>query len=146
MEQITLLQEVKMNYKKQLKRELERVNSSQASYELIMKFYPEQWREHFIAMYLDRNNRVIGWFLISSGGISGTVCDNKILFAGALNCLASSLIVCHNHPSGNLKPSSADIELTKKIKIAAKTLDMQLLDHLIITEEAYYSFADEGML
>jgi DNA repair protein RadC len=84
--------------------------------------------------------------MISSGGISGTVLDTRVIFQGALLANASSLIIFHNHPSSNLKPSKADKDITNKIKKAGELLDIILLDHLIITEHSYYSFADEGIL
>ena len=83
---------------------------------------------------------------ISKGGISGTVVDNRLIFRQALQHYASSIILAHNHPSGNLKPSQADIRITKKIKQAGEFMDIKLLDHLIITSSSYYSFGDEGMI
>jgi len=83
---------------------------------------------------------------ISIGGVSGTVVDAKLIFKKALEQLASAIILCHNHPSGNLKPSQADIDITRKLKQAGKTLDIDVLDHLIIAESGFYSFADEGLL
>lgn len=97
-------------------------------------------------MYLNRANRVIGIHRHSTGGVAGTVVDTKQILAVALKSNASSLILCHNHPSLNLQPSQADLEITRKIKQAAQTMDLSLLDHLIITSEGYYSFADEGVL
>ena len=84
--------------------------------------------------------------LISRGGVSGTVVDTKIIFKAAVENYACSIIVCHNHPSGNLKPSEADIRITKNIKDAGKLMEIPLLDHLIITENGFYSFGDEGMM
>jgi DNA repair protein RadC len=104
------------------------------------------WREEFIAIALSRSNKVIGFYKVSSGGTSGTVVDPKILFQFALLATASSLIICHNHPSGNLNPSSADNDITKKICEAGKLLDIQVLDHIILTSESYYSFADNGKI
>ncbi len=102
--------------------------------------------EEFHAMYLSRNNKILHQERISQGGIAGTVADIKIILKNGVNLLASGLIVCHNHPSGNLNPSHADIQLTQKLKEAGLLLDIQLLDHLIITDQGYYSFADEGRL
>ena len=84
--------------------------------------------------------------MISRGGVTGTVVDTKIIFKAAVENYASSIIICHNHPSGNLKPSDADIKITKNIKEAGKIMEIPLADHLIITDEGYYSFADEGIL
>ncbi len=83
---------------------------------------------------------------VSTGGISGTVADPKLIFVAALKAGASGMIVSHNHPSGNLTPSQADMELTRKLKEGGKLLEIQLLDHIIMTSESYYSFADEGLL
>ena len=89
---------------------------------------------------------VIKKCLVSSGGVSGTVADPKIIYKAALEALASGIILVHNHPSGNPEPSQADINLTKKLKTAATALDISLLDHLIFSEQGYYSFADEDIL
>lgn len=97
-------------------------------------------------MILNRAQKVLGICEISQGGSSGTVADPKIIFALALKANASGIIVSHNHPSGNLRPSQADIDLTKKLKEGGKFLELQLLDHVIVTSEGYYSFADEGLV
>ncbi len=102
--------------------------------------------EEFKVLLLNRANRVLGLVPISSGGIAGTIADPKLIFAAALKAGASSIIAVHNHPSGNMKPSEADIKLTRKLKEAGTFLDLPLLDHLIITAENYFSFADEGLL
>lgn len=102
--------------------------------------------EEFYIVLLDRANKVKSIELISKGGISGTVVDGKIVFKKALEQSASSIILCHNHPSGNLQPSRADLDLTKKIKAFGAFIDMPVLDHLIVTDTGYYSFADEGTL
>lgn len=102
--------------------------------------------EEFKVLLLTRSNQVLGIVSISQGGLSGTVADPKLIFAAALKSGSSSLILAHNHPSGNLKPSEADIRLTRKMKEAGKFLDLPVLDHIILTQENYYSFADEGLL
>jgi DNA repair protein RadC len=102
--------------------------------------------EEFKIILLNRANKVLRIVPISQGGISGTVADPKIIFAAALKASASSIIAAHNHPSGSLVPSQADVQLTRKIKEAGKFLDLPLLDHLILTKDSYYSFADEGLL
>jgi DNA repair protein RadC len=103
--------------------------------------------ERFYAILLNRANQVLGIQLVSIGGTTGTVADPKVIFQAAIKTNACSIIIAHNHPSGNLKPSEADIKLTKKIKEAGSFLDISVLDHLIITsDEKYYSFADEGMI
>ena len=95
---------------------------------------------------LNRSNRIIGKSKVSQGGVSGTVIDTKLIMKSAIENLASSIILCHNHPSGNLNPSGSDIDITNKIKTAADCLDMKLLDHIIVTDHSYYSFLDEGKL
>ncbi len=102
--------------------------------------------EEFWLLILNRANLVIKKELISLGGVSGTVVDTKIIFKAAIEHYACSIIICHNHPSGNLKPSEADIRITKNIKDAGKLMEIPLLDHLIITENGFYSFSDEGMM
>lgn len=102
--------------------------------------------ESFNVLFLNRANRVKGIFTASKGGVSGTVVDAKIIFAAAVKSLACSIILAHNHPSGNLQPSQADLDLTAKLAQAGKVLDIFVLDHLILTIEDYYSLADEGHL
>lgn len=103
--------------------------------------------EHFYVMYLNRANKVIMIKRVSSGGITGTVVDIRIIFRFALISKSTALVLCHNHPSGNLKPSQADIDLTKKVKQAGDVMDIQVVDHVIIGSESdYYSFADEGLI
>ena len=103
-------------------------------------------KEEFWVLLLNRANRLIKKEQISSGGVSGTVADPKIIFKAALDQYASSIILVHNHPSGNLKPSQADIKLTNKMKEAGSLLEIPVLDHIIFGDEGYLSFADEGML
>lgn len=106
----------------------------------------DQTREVFAVVYLNRSNKIIHWETISEGGITGTVADPRIIFKKALIYNAVHLILCHNHPSGNLNPSQADKLLTQKIKEGAKLFDIQLLDHIIVSDEGFLSFADEGLL
>lgn len=115
--------------------------------------FREMWKqsmehkESFYAMYLNRNNRVLGIHKISEGGLSGTVVDVRCIFQVALKTNASNVIVAHNHPSGNTQPSDADKTITQKIREAGKFLEIPLLDHLImVPNEGYMSFADEGYL
>ena len=104
-------------------------------------------REYFMIMLLNRANKVLGISLISMGGTSGTVADPKIIFQTALKTSASSIVLCHNHPSGNKEPSETDIRLTKKLKNAGSFLDLPVIDHLIVTQDSgFFSFADEGLL
>jgi len=102
--------------------------------------------EVFAVVFLNRANKVNHFEIISKGGITGTVADPRIILKKALEEEATSIILCHNHPSGNLQPSRADEEITKKIKEAAGYLDIKIIDHIIVSEEGFYSFADEGML
>lgn len=102
--------------------------------------------EEFKILLLNRSHNVLGIVPISQGGIAGTVADPKLIFAAALKASASAVIAAHNHPSGNLKPSQADIQLTRKLCEAGKLLDLPILDHLILTQSEYFSFADEGLL
>lgn len=99
--------------------------------------------EQFKVLFLNRGNKVIGIYIVSTGGITGTVADPRLIFTAALKSNAVSLILCHNHPSGSLKPSKADEELTQKIMGAGKFLDIKVLDHVILSSESYFSFADE---
>ena len=102
--------------------------------------------EVFAVLFLNRSNKINHFQIISEGGITGTVADPRIILKKALEEDAVSIILCHNHPSGSLKPSKADEELTFKIKEAAKYFDIKVLDHLIVSDDGYYSFADEGIL
>jgi DNA repair protein RadC len=102
--------------------------------------------EEFWILFLNRSNRVINRMKLSQGGISGTVTDVRLAMKKAIECLASGIIVCHNHPSGNLNPSESDSKITQKLKEAGNLLDIQLLDHLIISDKDYYSFADNGLI
>jgi DNA repair protein RadC len=102
--------------------------------------------EVFVAVYMNRSNRIQHHEVISTGGITGTVADPRIILKRALEHDATAIILCHNHPSGSLKPSKADEDLTYKIREAARYFDIQILDHIIVSDEGYYSFADEGLL
>jgi DNA repair protein RadC len=123
-----------------------RITGSKDAYELLKAHLLDIPHEAFWVVLLNRANRVIKKNQISLGGVSGTVADPKIIFKLALEELASGIILAHNHPSGNLTASQADIDLTKKLKEAGKLLEIQVLDHLIIAGQKYFSFADEGML
>lgn len=122
------------------------ITSSKDVYELMKPELLDQPIEQFWIISLKRNNVIIQKRIISTGGISGTVADPKVIFNKALEDLASGIILVHNHPSGNLKPSQADIKLTEKLKNAGQLLDIPVLDHLIFTDDGYFSFADESML
>lgn len=101
-------------------------------------------QEEFKVLLLNNANQVLGIQSLSKGSATGTVVDGKIMFSVALKAFATKIIMCHNHPSGNLTPSAADIDMTAKYKSAARLLDIQLIDHIILTKESYYSFADIG--
>ena len=102
--------------------------------------------EIFAVVFLNRSNKINHFEIISKGGITGTVADPRIILRKALEQEATAIVLCHNHPSGNLKPSRADEDLTLKIKEAAKYFDIKVMDHIIVSEDGYYSFADEGLL
>lgn len=142
--------EVELVYKSKVKpSERPQVSGSKEVYELLKRNWNENkigLVEQFKILLLNQNNRVLGIYEISTGGITGTVADPKLIFIAALRAAAVNLILAHNHPSGNLKPSRADIELTKKIEEAGRLLDITVLDHLIVSNEAFYSMADEGMM
>jgi len=149
-ERFSEVAEVELIYKSKVKashRPL--ITSSKSAYEILLKAWDEnkiEFVEQFKVLLLNRANKVLGVYEVSSGGVTGTVADPKLIFVAALKANASSLIIAHNHRSGNLKPSRQDEELTAKIKQAGEFLDIKVLDHLIVTPEAYYSFADEGIL
>ncbi|WP_422355900.1 RadC family protein [Roseivirga pacifica] len=123
-----------------------KITGSKTAYDLIRPDLIDQPIEQFWVLMLARNNTVLHKRCVSTGGVSGTVADPKIIFKKALEDLASGVILVHNHPSGNLKPSQADIKLTNKLSEAGKLLEIPVIDHIIFTEHGYYSFADEGML
>jgi len=122
------------------------IKSSLDSFNYIYAEMADLQHEEFYVLYLNRANRVVAHKCVGTGGVTGTVADIKIILKHAIELLATSMVAVHNHPSGNLKPSQTDIELTKKLKEAAKLIDITLLDHLILGEKRYYSFADEGMI
>ncbi|HEY0751980.1 MAG TPA: DNA repair protein RadC [Chitinophagaceae bacterium] len=122
------------------------VSSSSDVAQYLQSLLRDHRHEVFAVLFLNRANKINHFEIISNGGITGTVADPRIILKKALDEDAVSLILCHNHPSGSLKPSRADEELTFKIKEAAKYFDIKVLDHIIVSESGYYSFADEGIL
>jgi len=126
--------------------ELVKIVSSSTVFELLQPIIGELPHEEFWILYLNNANKIIKKLPISKGGITGTLVDVRITLKKALELGATSLILAHNHPSGNLNPSEADKQLTNKLKIAAETIDIKVLDHLIVTEKSYFSFADEGLM
>lgn len=125
--------------------ELTKITSSKKVFELMQPVIGELPHEEFWVLYLNNSNKVISKIQQSKGGITGTMVDVRLVFKTALELGATAVILCHNHPSGTLTPSDADKQLTKKLKAAGESLDVKVLDHLIITETKYYSFADEGI-
>lgn len=132
--------------KEQVVEQKPRIACSRDAFLLLHPYFADLQHEEFWVVLLNRANHPISKHLISKGGQSGTIADPKIIFHTALMHHAASLMLAHNHPSGNLKPSTADLELTQKLMAGAKLLDLQVLDHLIFTDHAYFSFADEGLL
>lgn len=123
-----------------------KISSSKHVFDLLKSKFMDLSHEEFYVVFVDRANQVIRTEQISKGGLSGTVADGKIIFQKALESKCSALILAHNHPSGQLKPSEADIKLTKSLINFGKYIDLQVLDHLIFSDNSYFSFADEGIL
>ena len=125
------------------------IRSSNQAYRVLQELFDKDafhLREEAICLYLNKANKVLGWYRVSTGGISGTVVDIRIVLSVALKGVACSIVMAHNHPSGNLRPSVHDIELTRKLKESARLMDITLFDHLILSSQGYFSFADEGHL
>ena len=125
------------------------IKSSSDVYEILLHYWDQDkidLLEEFKVLFLNRSNRVLQIYNVSSGGITGTVADPRLILAAALKVASCSIMLAHNHPSTSLKPSKADEELTSKIKYAAQFHDIKVLDHIIVSSEGYYSFADEGVL
>ncbi len=143
-----IVNEIKLSYSR--KGNCERsIASSRDAMEIFREHFDGDemdYRESFFALYLNQANKVLGIKKISESGISSTLVDVRIVLQAALLCNASGIIVAHNHPSGNLNPSSSDVKMTAQIKEASKVMDMTLLDHVILTSDSHYSFADDGMI
>ena len=124
------------------------IRSSRDAADFIRQFYSDDIGifESFFLLLLDQSNTTTGYAKISQGGIAGTVVDPRIVAKYAIESLSPSVVLCHNHPSGNLKPSDSDIAITNKIKAGLQLFDITVLDHIILTEDSYTSFADEGIL
>ena len=142
--------EIQLSYKSHVKpSERAKITCSRDAYNVLLQTWDDnklEFVEQFKVLLLNRANKVLGVFEVSTGSTTATVADPKIIFAAAIKANASGIIISHNHPSGNLSPSQMDIDLTRKVKEGGKILEVQLLDHVIITTESYYSFADEGIL
>ena len=148
-EYLTNIPELTLKYKSGLIKKVQIKSSKDAADYLRLMFEDDTMEisESVVVVYLNRSNNSIGWFKVSQGGISGTVIDVRLVLVTALKCLASGMIICHNHPSGNISPSDADVKITQKLKEAGNLMSVQLLDHIILTPDGgYYSFADEGKL
>ncbi|GJM36262.1 MAG: DNA repair protein RadC [Saprospiraceae bacterium] len=145
---ITIIAALELGRRRQMSniRQKPQISSSRDAFDVIVPHLIDLPHEEFWILLLNRSNLVTSRERVRIGGIAGTVVDAKIIFHKAIEGRASSIILCHNHPSGNLEPSPADIELTSKLIKAGKTLDIFILDHLIISERGYYSFADEGRI
>ena len=148
--QQTTIAEVSLVYRTKVKAsERLQIRCSKDAFDIFMENWDQDTIEHseeFKLMLLTRSNKVLGIASISKGGINGTVTDVRVILQYAIKANASGLIVCHNHPSGNLQPSESDTAITRKIKESAILMDIQLLDHLIINSDNYYSFADNGLI
>lgn len=127
-------------------KKLKKVSGSNDAYEYMRSYFEDLQHEEFRIIGLKRSNEIIRSELISRGGMTGTIADGKVIFKALLDMKAVACILIHNHPSGNLKPSGADISLTKKLSEFGRMIDLQVLDHLIVTDHGYYSFADNNLL
>lgn len=142
--------EVELIYKSKVKAsERPKITTSKDAYKILIELWDDnkiEFVEQFKVLFLNKASKVLGVYEVSTGGISGTVADPRIIFVAALKANCSGIIISHNHPSGNLKPSRQDEELTQKIKNGGQFLEIKLLDHLVVSNEGYFSFADEGLL
>ncbi|MGV8945744.1 MAG: RadC family protein [Lutibacter sp.] len=126
--------------------ELPQITSSSAIFNLMQPLIGELQHEEFWIVYLNNSNKVLHKEQLSKGGLTGTLVDVRLVFKKAIELFSTAIILCHNHPSGKLQPSQADKSITSKLKLAGETLDIKVLDHIIITENAYFSFADENII
>ena len=142
--------EVELVYKTKVKNsERPHITKAKDTYQLLTTSWDEGklgFIEQFKVIFLNRGNKVLGIYEISTGGLTGTVADPRLIFAAAIKANAVGLILAHNHPGGSLQPSKADVDLTEKIRQAGRLLDIFVLEHMILTTEGYYSFAEEGLL
>lgn len=141
--------EISVSFKGSKKSELTKVTSSADIATVCRQIFNADkinWVEEFVLICLNSQNVVIGWYKVSQGGMQGTIADPRVIYQVALKTLATTIVVAHNHQSGCLKPSLADRQTTTKLREAGAILGIGLVDHLIITDESYYSFADEGLL
>ncbi|KAA5536585.1 DNA repair protein RadC [Taibaiella lutea] len=145
---IAIAAALEIGRRRQLSESMEQkiITSSKQAADIFMPLMNDLHHEKFAVLCLGRNNKLLHVEFVSSGGVTGTVVDPKIIFKTALQYLSSNLIIAHNHPSGNLNPSNADKAITEKIKEGARLLDMTLMDHVIIADNKHFSFADNGLL
>ena len=140
--------EVKLSYKPKFKNQ-QKVTCSEDAYKYMLSTYKKEticYKEYFKVLFLNQAKQVLGYTLISEGGITETCADVRVILQAALLTNSVAIILAHNHPSGNTKPSRQDMEITKQVKDAARLMRITVLDHLILTDAGYYSFADEGEL
>lgn len=123
-----------------------KVNNSRQAFDYIHADFKDLSYEEFWIIHLNRANQIVYKSLISRGGIGGTVADTRLIFKSAIEKLSSAIILCHNHPSGNLKPSEQDLKLTRRMVETGKIMEIPVVDHLIVTDNSYFSFADEGLI
>ncbi len=146
----TYLQEIKLTLSKTEEHPVkyETLARSTDAAELFKNLFAEEITmfESVFVIYVNQRNQPIGWRKISQGGISASVVDVRLVLVPALNCLATGFFICHNHPSGNLRPSEEDRRITKQLKEVGAIMSVQLIDHIIITEDSFFSFADEGLI
>jgi len=149
-EQLSSVAEITLSYSSKVKpSDRPTIRSSEDTHKLFLSVIPEgalEFREYFYVILLNRTNRVLGIVNISQGGTHGTVVDARHIFACALKANASYIILAHNHPSGNQNPSKADLDLTNKTAAAGRLLEISVIDHVIVTPDTYFSFADEGYI
>ena len=150
LELLNTVSEIELVYKNKVKASARpQIKSSKDSYHLLLRTWDVnkiEFVEQFKVVLMNKAHRVLGIYELSTGGVTGTVADPKLIFMAALKANACCIILSHNHPSGNLKPSRADEDLTQKIKNAGRLLDINIIDHIILTNEGYFSFGDEGIL
>ncbi len=147
---LSQVSKVELIYKSKVKAsQRPKISSSRDCHDILRSLWDDSkigLVEEFKILFLNQSNKVVGFLEVSQGGVTGTVADPRIILAAALQVVACNIVLAHNHPSGNLKPSKADEELTSKIREAARYLDIKVIDHLILNDEGYYSFADEGLI
>ncbi len=145
---ISIITALELGRRRRLEEALEipKITNSKAVFELMQPLIGELQHEEFWIIYVNNSNKIIYKELLSKGGLTGTLVDVRLVFKKAIELYAIAIILCHNHPSGKLHPSTSDKQITAKLKKAGETLDIKVLDHLIITENAYFSFADENII